>query len=156
MMLFAICVMVYPQVKIARLTGESEVATEAVEIVSTKQFEINNELLHLFLVLGGICLVVFGSFALFIGFLTVVHDFGNVWLTRLLILVAQTSWIPFLAGRLPIVHLLRVRWLVDSSHSFDNFVPPRTSFCRSMRSCLPNARGIRKPIHFSRIRPLLA
>lgn len=114
MMLFGICVMVFPQVKNARLTGETGVAAEVIDIVSTREFEINDELFEMFQVLGGVCLVVFGCFSLFIGYLTVVHDFGNVWLTRLLILVAQTSWITLLTGRLPIVHLLRVRWFMVS------------------------------------------
>lgn len=99
MMLFGICVLVYPQVKSANLTGGQKVATEVIGIVSSGQVSIDYDLLELFLVLGGICQVVFGAFGLFLGYLTVVHDFGSVWLTRLLILVAQTSWIPLLAGK---------------------------------------------------------
>lgn len=98
MMIFGICVLVYPQVKNANLTGGQEVATEVIGIVSSGQVNVDYDPLKLLLVLGGICQVVYGAFGLFLGYLTVVHDFGSVWLTRSLILVAQTSWIPLLAG----------------------------------------------------------
>ena len=99
MMLFGLCVLVYPQIKNARLTGETEIATEEFGIFSPGEVEVNH-LLEVFLVLGGVCQVVFGAFGLFVGYLAVVHDFGSLWLTRLLIIVAQTSWIPLLAGTL--------------------------------------------------------
>lgn len=108
MMVFGICLLVYPQVKNAQLTGETELASEVVGIVSTGEFEINHDLLKIFLVLGGICQVVFGGIGLLLGYLTVVHDFGSIWLTRLLILVAQTSWIPLLAGKRP-----NIEWNCD-------------------------------------------
>jgi hypothetical protein len=104
MMLFGICVLVYPQIKNARLSRETAVATEVFGIDIPGEVEVNHELLEIFLVLGGVCQVVFGAFGLLVGYLAVVHDFGSLWWTRLLILVAQTSWIPFLAGTLQIVN----------------------------------------------------
>jgi hypothetical protein len=94
MMLFGVCVLVNPQFKNARQPGETGVS----KIYSPVESESNHEFLVLALVLGGVCQVVLGAFAVVTGFLAVVHDFGCMSLTRILILVAQTSWISLLAG----------------------------------------------------------
>lgn len=122
MMMFGICVLVYPQLKNARLTGETEIETEVIGIYSPAEVEVNHKHLEIFLVLGGVCQVVFGAFGLLVGFLAVVHDFGSLWLTRLLVLVAQTSWIPLSAGTLQITNW----WIllnVSSQHCFPNQSP---------------------------------
>lgn len=98
MMIFSICVLVYPQVRNARLTGSAEVTYGVAGIDSDRQMDFNEDLLNVFLILGGVVQVVIGGLGLLVGYITVVHDFGNLWLTRVVILVGQLSWIPLLTG----------------------------------------------------------
>ncbi|KAG7373322.1 hypothetical protein IV203_034046 [Nitzschia inconspicua] len=121
MMLFGFCLVIYPQVKNAQLTGGQELATEVVDGVRSREFELNDKTLDFFLVLGGVCQVIFGCFGLLLGYLSVVHDFGSLWLTRSLILVAQTSWIPLLADLAEIV--IRTQKGISSNYVHSEYDP---------------------------------
>jgi hypothetical protein len=127
MMLFGVCVLVYPQFKNAGLTGETGVS----EIYSPVESENNHEYLEIALVLGGVCQVVLGAFALVAGYLAVVHDFGCIWVTRILILLAQTSWISLSAGT---VH--GANWLATFAyrHLTSAFVNRHTMFLSFLTS----------------------
>lgn len=84
MMIFGMCVLVYPQVRNARL-ADPEMDVSNIELV---------------LLLGGVFQTVFGTFSLVVGFLVTVHDYGSLLLTRVLIAVTQLAWIPFVTGAL--------------------------------------------------------
>ncbi|KAL3925861.1 MAG: hypothetical protein SGILL_000110 [Bacillariaceae sp.] len=83
MMVFGMCVLVYPQVRTARL-AEPELSSDS------------NGHLDLAVFVGGIIQVVIGIFALIVGFLTTVQDFGSLFLTKALLVVVQLAWMPFL------------------------------------------------------------
>ena len=81
-MVFGLCVLVYPQVRNARLADP----------------EMQNSNIEFVLFLGGVFQTVFGCFSLIVGFLTAVHDYGSLFLTKILIAVTQLAWIPYVTG----------------------------------------------------------
>jgi hypothetical protein len=59
--------------------------------------------MEFFLLVGGVIQTVFGAFALIVGFLATVHDYGSLFLTRTLIVFTQLAWIPFVTGKKTLV-----------------------------------------------------
>lgn len=71
-------------------------------LVNVKQDASKSDFDTLWLICCGIIQVVFGTLAMVVGYLALVHDYSNRRLTGTLILVTQLSWIPFLTG---IIHV---------------------------------------------------
>jgi len=67
-------------------------------LISVDQDASRTSFDRIWLICCGIIQIIFGTLAMVVGYLGLVHDYGNRRLTGTLLLITQLSWIPFVTG----------------------------------------------------------
>lgn len=84
MLLLGTCATIQPLASVSTLVGaENTLASTAMEIASLS---------------AGLAQILFGSTSVFVGYLSMVHDYGDQWLSGCLITLTQLAWLPFVVG----------------------------------------------------------
>ncbi len=70
------------------------------------------------LIICGILQILFGALAMVVGYLALVHDYGNRRLTGTLILLTQLSWVPFATGIIQVGVATSSPYITDTTTSW--------------------------------------